>query len=210
MYTLYYLPGSCSLAVHVALKEVGAEYKLENISVPAGQPRSPEFLKINPRGSAPVLKIGDFVLREGAAILTYLLDEHKSSLLPQSGLERAKVLEWLAFANSTLHPAYGRCFFAHKVLGDSVAENALYAPFIKSIQNYWDEIEQELQTKDYLCGDKCSIADILVAVIANWSPAMKMPINFGPKTKEFFKRVTARPSYQEAMKIEGVTYKVAA
>ncbi len=209
MYTLYYLPGACSLAVHVALKEVGAEYKLENIAVPAGQPRSPEFLKVNPRGAAPVLKIGDFILREGAAILIYLLDNHSNSLLPKAGLERAKVLEWLAFANSTLHPAYSRCFFAHRILGDSASENPIYAPSIKSIQNYWNEIEQQLQSQDYLCGNECSIADILVTVIANWSPAMKQPINFGAKTKEFFKRVSSRPTYQEAMASEGVTYKVA-
>ncbi|MBU6140659.1 MAG: glutathione S-transferase N-terminal domain-containing protein [Proteobacteria bacterium] len=208
MYTLYYLPGSCSLAVHVALNEVGADFKLENVAVPNGQPRSPEFLKINPRGGVPVLKIDDFILREGAAILTYLLDTHKSALLPQSGLERASALEWLCFANSTLHPAYGRCFFQHGVLGDLAKENPLYKPSIEKIQKSWNEIEEHLQTRDYLCGNNCTIADILVTVIANWSPMMKEPINFGPKTKAFFTRVISRPSYQKAMATEQVTYKV--
>ena len=100
MYKLYYSPGACSLAVHVALLEVGAKFELENVSAPAGQPKSAEFLKINPRGAVPVLKIDNFILREGAAILTYILDSHKSDLLPASGLERAEALEWLSFANS--------------------------------------------------------------------------------------------------------------
>lgn len=196
------------MSVHVALNEVGANFKLENVSVPMGQPRSPEFLKVNPRGAVPTLKKDDFVLREGAAILTHILDENKSSLLPQSGNERATALEWLSFANSTLHPAYGTCFFQHKVLGDAAKDNPLYKPAIEKIQKYWDEIEERLQTRDYLCGKDCTIADILVTVIANWSPMMKEPINFGPKTKAFFTRVISRPSYQKALQTEQVTYKV--
>ncbi|NBV06115.1 MAG: glutathione S-transferase family protein [Proteobacteria bacterium] len=207
MYKLYYSPGACSLAVHVALLEVGAKFELENVSVPAGQTKSAEFLKINPRGAVPVLKIDNFILREGAAILTYILDSHKSDLLPNSGLERAEALEWLSFANSTLHPAYSRCFFQHRILGDAAKDNPLYKPSIAAIQKYWDEIEERLSARNYLCGDKITIADILITVIANWSFAFKEPIKFGAKTKAFFTRVISRPSYQKAMEIEKVTYK---
>jgi glutathione S-transferase len=210
MYKLYYSPGACSLAIHVLLNEIDAKFEIENVAAPAGQPKSPEYLKINPRGSVPTLKIDDFILREGVAIMLHLLDNHQNSLLPKSGLERAKVLEWLCFANSTLHPAYSRCFFQHRILGDEAAKNVIYAPSIKAIQKYWDEIEEVISKQNYLAGSECSIADILVTVIANWSPAMKEPINFGSKTKEYFKRVIARPSYQKAMEAEGVTYKVAA
>ena len=208
MYTLYYTPGACSLAIHAVLNEVGAEFKIENVAVPNGQPRSPEFLKINPRGSVPVLKIDDFVMREGAAILTYLLETHKNPLLPESGLERAVALEWLCFANSTLHPAYARCFFQHRVLGDEAKDNPLYKPAIAQIQKHWDEIEEHLQNRDYLCGKDCTVADILITVIANWSVMMKETINFGSKTKAFFTRVISRPSFQKALAAEQVTYKV--
>ncbi len=211
MYTLYYMPGACSLAVHVALIEAGAEYKLVNVSVPDGQPRPADFLKINPRGNVPVLAWDGFVLREGAAILTTLLDAHKSPLLPQSGHARATVLEWLSFANSTLHPAYGRMFMMHKTLGEKAAENPFYAINLKAIQNLWNDIETRLGESDYLAGKEISIADILTTVIANWSPAARgKTIEFGPKTKALFQRVTSRPSYQKAMEAEGVTYKVAA
>jgi glutathione S-transferase len=210
MYTLYYMPGACSLAVHVALLEVGAQFNLENVSVEGNQPRPAPFLKVNPRGSVPVLVDGDFVLREGAAILTYILDEHGSSLLPKSGHARAKALEWLSFANATLHPAYGRMFMMHKVLGEKAVENPLYAPSMEAIQKYWDDIEGQLQSQDYLCGSECTIADILVTVIANWTPYFKKPVTFGAKTKALFNRVIARPSYQKAMQSEGVSYKVAA
>ena len=207
MYKLYYRPGACSLAVHVALNEIGAPFELENVRTPVGQPYPAHFMKINPRGAVPVLQIDNFILREGSAILTYLLDTHKNALLPQSGLARAEALEWLAFANSTLHPAYSRMFFFNRSLGDEVAQNALYATVIEQIQKYWNEIEERLSHNNYLCGTECTIADILVTVIANWSENAKKPITFGTKTKEFFKRVTARPAFQKALATEQVTHK---
>jgi len=210
MYTLYYIPGTCSLAVHVALNEIGADFSLENVSVPDGQPRPAHYLAINPRGSVPTLTWDNFVLREGAAILTYLLDEHKSPLLPSSGKARATALEWLAYANATLHPLYARAFFQHRALGEAAASNPLYAPTIEAIQKQWDGIEVQLGKSSYLCGEECSIGDILVTVIANWSPNLKMPIVLGPKSKAFFGRVVARPSYQKALATEQGTYKVAA
>ena len=209
MYTLYYTPGSCSFSVHVALEEVGAKYKLENVATPDGV-RPPEFLKINPRGSVPVLDHDGFIQREGAAILITLLDEHKSPLLPASGNARASALEWLAFANSTLHPAYGRMFGMHKLLGDKATENEMYDFTVAQIQRWWDDVEKRLSTSAYLAGEQCTIADILVTVIANWTPNAKKPILFGPKTKAFFAKVIARPAYAKALADENVTYKVAA
>lgn len=210
MYTLYYLPGSCSLAVHVALNEVGAAFNTVSVAVPDGATRPAEFLALNPRGNVPVLVRDGVVAREGAAILVTLLDAHKSPLLPAAGAARASVLEWLCFANASLHPAYTRCFFQHRMLDDKAAENPLYAPSVAHIQKLWDDIEQQLSRHDYLTGDQCSIADILVTVIANWTPNLKKPVTFGPKTRALFARVVARPAYQKAMAAESVTYKVAA
>lgn len=208
MYTLYYLPGTCSLAVHVALNEINADFTLENVSVPDGQPRSEAYLKINPRGNVPALKEGDFVLREGAAILTYMLDNAKSDLLPQSGHDRARALEWLAFANSTLHPAYGRAFFVKRNAKEDLKH--LAEVVASQIQKHWDSIEAQLSDQPYLCGKSPTIADILVTVIANWSPNLPAPITFGPRTKALFKSIIARPAYQKAMATEEVVYKVAA
>lgn len=211
MYTLYYLPGTCSMAVHVVLNELGLNFKLENVAVEAGKPRPESFLKLNPRGSVPVLQQDDFVLREGAAVLTWLLDEHDGHLLlPPEGEERARVLEWLSFGNATLHPAYARIFFMHRNLGDQAAANPLYGLMIESIQKLWDEVEQHLAQQEYLAGKICSVADILLTVIANWTPNLRQPVQIGPKTKALFARVIARPAYQKALATEAITYKMAA
>lgn len=208
MLKLYYTPGSCSTAIHVVLNEIKAEFELIDVSVPAGQPRSSEYLAINPRGSVPTLVLSDgTILRESAAILLYLLENYENNLLPKDSKLKAKTLEWLCFANSTLHPAYSRCFFQHRMLGEEAAKNPLYKPSIKLIQKYWDEIELHLASSKYLSSDQISVADILVTVVANWSLAMREPIIFGNKTKEFFSSVIAMPSFQAALTKEGVVYK---
>ena len=211
MYTLYYSPGSCSLAVRTLLNEIDATFEAINVKDEA---QRAGFLKANPRAMVPTLMVEGKPLTEGAAILTYLADTHKSALLPQAGWERAKALEWLAFANSTLHPKYGVCFAALYKLGmkpEEAAKNPSVALALDGIQKCWDEVEQVLSSgQKYITGAQPTVADVLLTVIANWSPMMPRAITFGANTKAFFTRVTKLPYYAKAMSAENVEYKVAA
>lgn len=208
MYQLYYAPGACSLAIHALLREVGETPELHPVNLQA--PRPEALLKLNPRGSVPVLVDDGFAIREGGAIMVYLADKHQSPLLPCTGTERAAALEWLMFGNATLHPAYARVFFLSKQLGIDAASSPLYATAIAMIQKLWDEVETELSDKPYLCGQECTLADILVTVIANWGSWLQQPITFGENTKAMLAKVSARPAFQAALAAEKVTYKAAA
>lgn len=208
-YQLYYAPGTCSMAVHVLLNEVGQKVELIHEDVHASQ-RNLEFMKLNPRGSVPVLIVDGNVLREGAAILTYIAETHQSPLLPAKGWERAKAQEWLAFANSTLHPAYARLFFLKGKLGEKAATDPMYVAATQSAQKYWDEVESVLATQDHIAGKEITVADILLTVIANWGGYLLQPIMLGAKTKAYLKRVSSRPAYQAALTAEKVEYKAAA
>ena len=72
MLTLYYSPGSSSMAAHIALHEVGATFDKHAVSVPRKETRTPEFLAVNPAGKVPVLMIDGRPLTEVAGILYYL------------------------------------------------------------------------------------------------------------------------------------------
>lgn len=205
MYNLYYLPGSCSMAVHIALIDTKVDHQLINVSSPDGT-RPKEFLKINPRGSVPTIEFQGNVIREGMAILTHLLDNQENNLLPKNGLLRTQILEWLSFANSTLHPLYGRLFFMKKNFGDKANENPVMELTIKQIQKYWDEIEEIIKNNDYLLGNKIYICDILIAVIANWSNYFGSSIIFQENTKKYLSRVISYPSYAKAIEIEKIEY----
>jgi glutathione S-transferase len=205
MYQLFYSPGACSMAVHVTLIETGASYKLLKAS-----DNAEALKKSNPGGQVPTLVVDGKPLTEGAAILTYLCENEKSALLPASGWQRAKAMQWLAFANSTMHPRYSACFGAMRVLGAEAQSNPLYGASVEKIQQGWDIIEAELAQHDYIAGSDITVADILLAVIANWTPRVTDKVTFGVKTKAYLKRVTSRPSYQKALAAEQVEYKVAA
>ena len=210
MYTLYYSPGACSLAVHVALNECNAPFNLEKVDLSAGANRSAEFMKINPRGQIPVLVDDGRVIREGAAMMIHILEKHQSPLLPKSGAERDSALEWLMFCNATLHPAYSRVFFLMKNPADQAAKDVLVDAAIANINKLWEEVEHRLSTTTYLAGGVITIADILLTVIANWSARMPKTVVLGPKTKALLRTIIARPAYKKAMETEGVEYKVAA
>jgi glutathione S-transferase len=171
--------------------------------------KSPAFLKLNPRGQIPVLVEDGKAMREGAAIIVYLCDKHKSSLLPQSGWERASALQWLMFANSSLHPAYGRTGWISKNLPEGELQTKAVNEARAQIQTMWDQVEEHLaaQGTTYLAGKDVTVGDIVVTVIANWNP---QNYKFGPKTKALLKAVTSRPAYQKALAAESVEYKAAA
>lgn len=200
-YKLYYAPGTCSLAVHVVLHEVGEKFELVKEDIKA-KPRNPEYLKLNPRGSVPILEVDGKILREGAAILAYIAEEHKSPLLPASGWERAKAQEWLAFANSTMHPVYGRLFGLKGRLGDKAVEDAGYSIGVETIQKYWDEVESVLEKSEYIAGNDITLGDILLTVIASWTPIVSKDNRFGAKTQAWLKKVAARPTYVKAVEHE--------
>jgi glutathione S-transferase len=211
MYKLYSSAGSCSMAIHVLLNEVGADFTLENTSVREGKTQTPEFLKINPRGQVPALEFDGHVMLEGGAILAYLAEKHNSALLPKDGWAKADALQWLMFANSTMHPAYSRAFWLlWRIEQDTPGREVLLQKTVDYINKLWKDVENHLQNQPYMCGNECTIGDVLLTVIANWSGNFTQnPITIGPKTRALFARVIARPSYQKALATEQVEYKMA-
>lgn len=211
MYTLYGMTGSCSLAVHVLLNEVGAKYDYVDVRVPAGQPKPAEFLKANPRGSVPVLVEGATIIREGGAIITYLLDAHSSPLLPKSGPERAKALEWLMFANATLHPVYSRAYGPAGVADSDEAKQEVVAKAGKRINELWADVDAQLAKTKYVAGDLPTAGDFLLTVIANWVPSgLSGQITLGNNVKRLVREISGRPAFQQALQAEKIEYKAAA
>ncbi len=208
MMKLYYASGACSFAIHTMLIESGAQFESQKIDLGQGEQRTPEFLKVNPRAQIPVLVDGDLLLREGAAIANYVAEKFNSPLIPKAGMERARAIEWMMFANATVHPAYSKCFFISRQDIDAAAKEKLTNAACASVQTLWDDVEAQLNKTLYCAGEQVTIADIMLCVMANWGIANQP--KFGPKTKAMIASVIARPAYQKALADEGVNYKAAA
>ena len=107
MLTLYLSPGSSSMAVHIALHEIGAPFESRPISFAKREQHAPDYLAINPEGKVPTLLIDGRPLTEVAAILYYLAKRFPGAgLWPSGGIEaEAETISWMSFIASTIHPA---------------------------------------------------------------------------------------------------------
>jgi glutathione S-transferase len=107
MYVFYHSPGSSSMAVHIALHEVGAAFEARRLSLRDRDQDPPEFRGFNPEGKVPVLLIDGRPLTEVAAILYYLARTFPgAALFPFGNIEaEAHVISWMSFVASTIHPA---------------------------------------------------------------------------------------------------------
>jgi glutathione S-transferase len=147
MLTLYFAPGSSSMAVHIALQEIGVAFEARPLSFKNGDLRAPEFLALNPEGKVPVLLVDGSPLTEVAAILFYLAKRFpEAKLLPRDDPEaEAQALSWMSFIASTLHPArkrgldYAKEVFgiADRRLGDGWALGRYSIADIHLFRLYW-------------------------------------------------------------------------
>lgn len=110
MLTFYFTPGSSSMAAHIALHEVGAQFEMRPLSFTKREQREPAYLRINPEGKVPTLVIDGRPLTEVAGILYYLARKYPAARLwPEDDIEaEAHAIAWMSFIASTLHPARRR------------------------------------------------------------------------------------------------------
>lgn len=196
MYTLYYMPGACSRAIHALLNDLNVPVELIDKN------KSADFEAINPAGQVPVLVDGEFVLKEGAAIILYLLEEHQSPMLPRAGQPRARFLQELMFANATLHPAYGRLFFIAKAVTDKPAQQEALTKAADMISSLWKLIDERLDHSRFVCGDSPSAVDFLLTVYANWGGMFPVDITLGANVERMIAEVNAYPAFQRAAQVE--------
>jgi glutathione S-transferase len=147
MLTLYFAPGASSMAVHIALHEIGARFEGKPMSFKNGGLRSPSYLALNPEGKVPTLLVDGHPLTEVAAILYYLARRFPdAALLPHDDFAAdAQALSWMSFIASTLHPArklgldYARQVYAiaDRRLGDGWALGAYSIADIHLFRLYW-------------------------------------------------------------------------
>src|SRR5436309_9715734 len=105
MMTLYYAPGACSMAAHIVLEESGEKYQPQKVDLAGGEQRTEAYLKINPQGRVPALRLDNGEpLAENTAILPYL--GKRFGLWPSDPIAEAKALSLIGFFAASVHPAH--------------------------------------------------------------------------------------------------------
>lgn len=199
---LYYKPGACSLASHILLKEINAEFEIESVNTNTGMTeKGDDYTQINPKGYVPALVLRkDMVITEGPAILQYLADlAPKSEMLPSLGSEsRAKVIEHLTYVSSELHKAFSPLF---NPATDEATKAEAKIGVSKKLE-YFNQIFSD--GRDYLVDNKVTIADLYLFVVCNWCNFVGISLEETRHLSRFVSQMANRPSSLEAMKAEGL------
>ena len=197
---LYYTPGACSQAPHIAIHELGLPYEAVKVDLATHKlDDGTDYRTINPKGYVPTLELDDGTrLTEANVILQYLAEQKPGRLAPAFGTrERWTLVEWLAFIASEVHKGFGP-LWNPKTPAD-VRERT-----VQALGNRFGYLAQTLEKQPFLMGDEFTIADAYLFVVLNWSDLHKVDLTPWPALQQFRKRVASRPAVQATLKAEGL------
>ncbi|MEO8937076.1 MAG: glutathione S-transferase N-terminal domain-containing protein [Burkholderiaceae bacterium] len=191
---LYYAPGACSLADHIALHEAKLAFEHEKVDLKAKRTESgADYVAINPKGYVPALTLDSGeTLTENIAILDWIAHQD-ASLRPSGPMGHTHLLQALAFISTEIHKSF-KPFFA----GASDEEKRKASELILKRMGY---LSDRLQG-DFLFGADVSVADAYLFVMLLW--AKKNGIEVPTKLAALRDRMQDRPAVQTAMKHEGL------
>ncbi|UCI20135.1 glutathione S-transferase family protein [Mesorhizobium sp. B2-1-8] len=194
MYKLYTRPGSGGFVVEAALALIDAPF--ERIDVPKSEAPDPAFLAISPLNQVPVLTLPDGCsITESAAICILLAERH-----PQAGLApavdapaRAEFLRWMAFMPSVLYPAVLRFYYAHRYTADADGTKAVKQAAVAELDRGFAVVDDALHGRDWLVGDKMSVADIYLVMLVAWHPDIDRARAAWPDIERLWARLREHP-----------------
>ena len=203
---LYYAPGACSLASHIALEEVGLPYETQRLNLMEGDQRKPEYLKLNPRGRVPTLVVDGEVLTENVGILTYLGGGYpKAGIWPKSTWEQAKAVSTMAWLSNTVHTTYAHIARAERYADDPAAIEAVKAKARSNYEGYLNEIDGLLQGHKWAIANQYTVVDAYLLVFYRWGNRAKFDVKSMKSYTALVQRVMARPTVHKVMGDEGIT-----
>lgn len=198
---LYYMPGACSLAPHIALREAGAAFDLVRVD---GKTKKTEtgadFTAINPKGYVPALALdGGRVLTETAMILQYIADKNPAArLAPAAGTDaRYALQEWLIFISSELHKGTGSLF--HPQIPE-----AWKSVVLERLGQRYDHLARHLEKNQHVMGADYTVADAYLFTVLNWTNFLGIDLGKWPALKAYQGRIAARPAVEAALRAEGL------
>ncbi|ASY55641.1 MULTISPECIES: glutathione S-transferase family protein [Sinorhizobium] len=196
MLKLFYTPGTCSLASHIALEETGAAYEAHRINFSKAEQTKPEYLVINPKGRVPALVTDRGILTETPAILAYIAQSFPAARLApiEDAFEFARLQSFLSYLCSTVHVAHAHARRAARWADDPAAHEAMMAKVPQNMANCFALIESSMFAGPFVMGRNYTIADPYLFTIASWLEADGVdPARF-PKVLDHRNRMAARPA----------------
>lgn len=201
MLKLFYTPGTCALASRIALEDAGADYDIVRVDFSKQEQRSPEYLKINPKGRVPALSTDKGILTETPAILAYI-----AQTFPEAGLAPlgdpfafAEMQAFNTYIASTVHVnhAHGRRGSRWANQESSFADMKAKVP--ETMLAAMELIEFGMLEGPWVMGEDYSVADAYLFTMSRWLEGDGVDTDRLPRIKDHMQRMAARDSVKRAL-----------
>ena len=195
MLTFYYAPGTCALASHLALEYAGARYEAIRLDFGKQEQRSPDYLRINPKGRVPALITERGILTETPALLQFISQSFPDAkMMPLDDpflLARANAFN--SYLCSTVHVAH-----AHRVRGvrwadDADAIEAMKKKAPQIMRESFELIERDMLKTPWVLGEHFSVCDMYLFTLAQWLKGDGVDIGHFPNVADHQRRMAEDP-----------------
>jgi len=201
MFKLYYAPGTCARASHIALRDAGADYTVERVDFKSNQQNSPQYLSINAKGRVPALVAERGILTETPAMLAFIAQSFPHAHLAplDDAFAFAQVQAFNSYLCATVHVAH-----AHRMRGARWAtEESSFADLKRRVPQTvgacFALIERDMLKGPWVMGEQYTICDPYLYTIAGWLEGDGVDLAALPKVADHRKRMSERPAVQQVL-----------
>jgi len=197
-YIIFGDKGTGAFSAEAALAEAGAQYEFRNISLDKNEQREPEFLKVNPSGKMPALKLpGGEIITESAAILLAVADRHPDAglLPPHASFARAECYRWIVFLASEVYPMVEISDYPARFVPEGAEADGLKRKVQERIRERLLIVEKHV-AGPWLLSSGFSAADIYAAMFTRWRNTIGrewLEAGHIPKLQAIAKALSERP-----------------
>lgn len=205
MWKLFYAPGACSRASHIALREAGADFEAVRVNTAGGEQREAAYLAVNPKGRVPTLITERGALTETPAILAFIAQS-----FPDKGLAPlddpfafAELQAFNSYLCATVHVAHAHKLRGYRWADDPAAIAEMKRKVPETVGACFTLIERELFKGPWVLGERYSVADPYLFTLFQWIEGDGVdPAGF-PKLQDHARRMAERPAVRAALAAEG-------
>ena len=201
MITLFYAPGTCALATHIALEDAGAEYRLQRVDFAKTEQQSPAYVAINPKARVPAMVTPRGALTETPAMLAFVAQSYpERRLAPLTDpFAFAEIQAFNSYLCSTVHVAHAHRMRGYRWADDPAAIAAMQRKVPESVGACFDLIERTMLKGPWVMGGDYTIADPYLFTLAQWLDRDGVDTTRLPRVIEHRTRMAERPSVRKAL-----------
>jgi glutathione S-transferase len=203
---LYYMPGVCSVGIHVLLEEIGKPYQTQLVDFREGAQYKPPFTGKNPKSKVPTLERDDgSILTEFPVIARWLGRQNpQAKLIPQDEEADTRAMEVMEYVVGTIHSqGFTRIFRSERFAPSAADHDKVKVQGREVIDKGFAVVDQALEGKSYLGGNDLSIADAALFYVEFWG-AKRLGMQLPKNVAAHYARMMARPAVQRVMQAEGL------